>query len=363
MLGQHRNLLQTNEHEFANMDTEKMLTQLIRAGKFDRTDYETVKNQRTTEAKNAKIIELLPGRGSDAFNIFFQILCSIDDRLACKLQPVRHRILWFTSSPKHAAAVDYTLQTYYRGTLSATERRNSKKNYLLRRGRILKRPINSESDPDQVLLARDVELLLAFPKSEKGDTPHKALLEVFEDHGAEMQVAVLSGTCQEVRPDSREEMGVKSGEVVVATEAVSLGCPTKELPLSSALANAKARLAHLSERKPKWLKEAITKLKLDQLPMPHYDAIRHSGHDTPPAGTCPPRALATDSDTYLFYTECASKLGVQRPWFSCKGVMSYDMLNNSDPSQGEETDCVLMSTFVAMEACDAIVEELRRLAT
>ena len=368
MLQKHRDLLQSKESELTGMDTDKVLAQLTRAGKFSHTDCEIVNAEPTTVEKNPKIIELISGRGSDAFDVFFTSLCSIDGdhaRMAEILQPVRHRILWFTSSPRHAAAVAYGLETYYDSVLTATERRNSKKNYILRRGRCFKREVDSRSDYNHVLFARDVEVYLAFPTSEKGDTPRKALLEVFEDHGREMQAAVLSGACLGVRRNSGEQMGVRGGEVVMATEAVAVGCDTKELPISSALANAKTRLSHLTEKQPKWLEEAKSRLQSDHLPMPHYDAIRHNAQDTPSSshGVHIPRALATDSDTYPFYDQCKRKLGVERPWFSCKGVMSYEMLNNADTNREVETDCVVASTLFALEACDAIVEKLRRLAT
>lgn len=369
MLWEHKGLLETKEAELTTMNPDKVLTQLMRSGIFTHEDCEVVNSQNTTSQKNGKIIHQVKQRGPEAFDVFFQSLNSIDEHhieLAEKLQPVRHRILWFTSSPRDAAAVAFSLKTYDDTYLSSTRRWNSQSNYLLRRGRIFKRDLSSktarEKDLDMVLLAQDAEVYLAFPISERGDTPRRALEEVFADLGAKMDVAVMSGVCVGVRGDSERELGVRGGEVVIATEAVKADGGRIELPLSSALMEAKTHLSQLSEKDPppKWFKNA--KERLAEIPnrehptlVPHLDTIRHD-QATPPE-THLPRALAIDSYTFPFYDLCTRHLGVERPWFGCKSAISYEMLNNIDASL--EANCSVISSFFAMEACKAIVEKLR----
>ena len=368
MLEEHRTLVDDNEAELVSMDAGKMLTQLMRRGILDHEDYQVVNSRPTSKGKNTEILQQVKKRGPTAFDIFFQALNSIDERhvsFAEKLQPVRHRVLWFTSSPKHAAAVSYALEKYAHNTLSMTEGRKSQRSYLLRRGRIFKRDISSKArklNCDAVRLAQDIELYLAFPISERGDTPRKALRGVFEALGAKMDVAIMSGVCVGVRNESTgEDLGVRGGEVVLATEAITVegGRRELELPLSSALAAAKTHLSQLPEKKPLWFKEAeehLANIPNREHPrlVPHYDSIRQ----TTDAAAQQPRALASDVDTFPFYDLCTQYLGVEKPWFSCKGAISYAMLNNMDPTQ--ESSCALVSSFFAMEACWAITNKLRQ---
>ena len=88
------------------------------------------------------IIDKLIGRGETAFDSFFKILITVDEVSAEKLLPVQYCILWFTSSPKYAAAVTYALGEYFvRDAHLKMEPHNS---YLLQRGRIFKREIPNE---------------------------------------------------------------------------------------------------------------------------------------------------------------------------------------------------------------------------
>ena len=381
MFRAHKTLLEKSINDLANMDPEKVTTQLKRQGLLDNHDCQIIHRKETTSDKNTKIIEELQRRGPTAFDTFFKILNSIDEASAEKLLPVRHRILWFTSSPRYAATVTYALEKYF--DRDAMLRQNKHGSYLFRKGRIFKRSIptkilNSDEDIELVQLAQDVELYLAFPVSERGDTPQQALKDVFEALGSKVTVAVLSGVCVGVRGDGAcgEQLGVKGGEVVLATEAVSLdGCKC-ELPLSSALKEAKTHLSQLPEENKEWFGEAKEKLKeLEQasgIPIrehprlvPHFDIIRQDTQATPTDQPCLPRALASDSDTFLFYNLCAEHLcaehlGVERPWFSCKGAIGHAMLNNVDPAQDPDSVCALMSTFFALEACKTIVDKLRQ---
>ena len=374
MLWEHKSLIEDSVAHLITMDPDKMLTQLVRRGVFDHDDYlEIVSNQvqQTPREKNEKIIRILKQRGPKAFNGFFQSLNSIDERhivLSEKLQPVRHHILWFTSCPRDAAAVAHSFETYDGSILTNVGGRKSLHSYILRRARIFKKDLSSkterERDMDLVSLAQDTELYLVFPISERGDAPRKALMEVFADLGARMDVAVMSGTCVGVRSNSATELGVRGGEVVIATEAVTADGGRLELPLSSELMDAKTHLSQLSENSPKWLKEA--KDRLAEIPnrehptlMPHLDTIRQDQQpQTTPTVTRLPRALATDTYTYPFYELCTRHLGVEKPWFSCKSVISYEMLNNLDPSL--ETNCSVLSSLFALEACKVIVEKLRQ---
>lgn len=373
MLWEHKSLIENNEAYLVTMDPDKMLTQLVRRGVFDHEDYETVSNplKQIPKEKNEKIIRILKQRGPHAFESFFESLNSIDEHhvdLSQKLQPVRHHILWFTSCPRDAAAVAYSFETYDGSVLTNAGGQKSKHSYILRRGRIFKKNLSSkierERDLDLVPLAQDVELYLVFPISEKGDTPRKALMEVFADLGTRMDVAVMSGACVGVRSNSATELGVKGGEVVIATEAVRADGGRLELPLSSELMDAKSHLSQLSEDPPKWLKEA--KERLTVIPnrdhptlMPHLDTIRQEQQpQATPTVTRLPRALATDTYTYPFYELCTHHLGVEKPWFSCKSAISYEMLNNPDPSL--ETNYSVLSSLFALEACKVIVERLRQ---
>ena len=371
MLLEHKSLIEANVADLITMDPEKMVTQLVRRGILIREDCELISSQFTTREKNEKIIRVLKQRGPKAFDTFFQSLNSIDERhitLSEKLQPVRYRILWFTSCPRDAAAVAYGLETYDGSILTNAGGRKSQHSYILRRGRIFKKDLGSkterERDMDLVPLARDVELYLAFPISERGDTPRKALMDVFAQLGTRVDMAVMSGTCVGVRGDSVTELGVRGGEVVIATEAVRADGHRLELPLSQALMDAKTHLSQLSEDPPKWLEEAkerLTKISNREHPtlLPHLDTIRQDQQpQVTPTVTRLPRALATDVYTYPFYELCTRHLGVERPWFSCKSAISYEMLNNIDPSM--ETNCSVVSGLFAIEACKFIVERLRQ---
>ena len=382
MFRAHKTLLENSIDDLANMDPEKVATQLKKQGLFDEQDCQLIDHEVTKRAKNIKIIEMLQGRGPTAFDTFFKVLSSIDEASADNFLPVKHRILWFTSSPRYAATVTYALEKYFdRDTVFKSERQKQRGSYMLRKGRIFKRRLSSDTLKDDegsepAKLAQDVELCLAFPISETGDTPQKALTDVFRELGSETTVGVLSGVCVGVRGDGGargEELRVKGGEVVLATEAVSLDGHKRELPLSSALMEAKTHLSQLPEENKEWFGEAKEKLKkLEQasgIPIgehprlvPHFDTIRQDIQATPTGQPHRlPRALASDSDTSLFYDLCAQHLGVEQPWFSCKGAIGHDMLNNADPAAAQETGsvCALMSTFFALEACKTIVDKLR----
>ena len=378
MFSAHKSLLLSSINHLANMDTEKIITQLRKRGLLDNHDCEMINHEKTAFDMNSMIIDKLLGRGEAAFDTFFKILSSVDVASAEKLLPVQYRILWFTSSPKYAAAVAYALEKYFDcDALLKTEGRKPHDSYLLQRGRIFKRDIpteilnsNADENCDQVRLAQDVELYLAFPRSERGNTPRKALRDVFQALGSNMTVAILSGVCVGVRGDGGEVTEVKGGEVVLAIDAVSLDSRKRELPLSSALIEAKASLSQLPEENKEWFGEAKGKLKeLDRASgfpnrehprlVPHFDTIRQDVQATP-TETRLPRALASDSDTLLFYDLCAHHLGVERPWFSCKGVIDPAMLNNVDPAHDPGSVCALTSTFFAMEACKTIVDKLRQ---
>ena len=377
MFTAHKMLLEKSIGELANMDTKRVISQLRSRGLLTDYDLQVINHLSTASDKNTKIIDELKGRGPTAFDTFFQILSSIDTTCAEKLLPVQYRILWFTSSPRYAAAVTYILEKYFNALMLKTEGQKPRGSYLLRRGRIFKRHIpskimNSDTDEncDLVRMAQDAELYLAFPISERGDTPQKALREVFQELGSKVTVAILSGVCEGVRGDSGrpEELGVRGGDVVLATEAISVEGRKRELPLSSALMEAKTYLFELPEKKQDWFEEAKKKLReleqADIIPVrdhprfvPHFDTICQ---DATPTETRLPRALASDPDTFPFYDLCTQHLGVERPWFSCKGVISHTMLNNVDPSQDPDSICALMSTFFAVEACKAIVNKLRQ---
>ena len=370
MLREHKTLLADKEADLSGMDTDKMLTQLVHEGVFAQDDCEIVRSHLlpTKREKNGKIIHLVKQRGPEAFDKFFQSLDAIDVALGERLQPVKHRILWFASSPKHAAAVAYCLEKYAGTVLSRTRSKNrSKTSYILQRGRIFKRDLSKRSiqdNPDVIPLARDTLLYLACPISERGESPSKALREVFEDHGKTMDIAVMSGVCVGVRGDSETQLGVRGGEVVVAIDAVTVDGYQRQLPLSSALSEAKTHLSQLIEKEtpPKWLTEA--KERLIELSnreparlVPHFDTIRHRVETTPTA-THLPNALAEDTDTFPFYELCTQHLGIERPWFSCKSAISYSMLNNMDPSQ--EGSCSVVSSLFCMEAVQVIVEKRRQ---
>ena len=377
MFTAHKMLLEKSIGDLANMDTKRVISQLRSRGLLADYDLQVISRLSTASDKNIKIIDELKGRGPTAFDTFFQILSSIDTTSAEKLLPVQHRILWFTSSPRYAAAVTYILEKYFNDQntlLLKTEGQKPHGSYLLRRGRIFKRRIPSKilnSDADEnceiVRMAQDAEFYLAFPISERGDTPQNALREVFQELGSKVTVAILSGVCKGVRGDSGrpEELDVRGGDVVLATEAVSVEGRKRELPLSSALMEAKTYLFELPEKKQDWFEEAKKKLReleqADIIPVPrfvpHFDTIRQ---DATPTETGLPRALASDPDTFPFYDLCTQHLGVEQPWFSCKGVISHTMLNNVDPSQDPDSICALMSTFFAAEACKAIVNKLRQ---
>ena len=380
MFRAQKTLLENSIDDLAKMDPEKITTQLKRQGLLDEHDCQLICHEVTQHAKNIKIIEVLQGRGPTAFDTFFKVLSSIDEASAAKLLPVKHCILWFTSSPRFAATVTYALEKYF--DCDAVFKSEKHGSYMLRKGRIFKRRIstkilNSDEGSELAKLAQDVELYLAFPISERGDTPRKALTDVFRELGSKMTIAILSGVCVGVRGGDGargEELGVKGGEVVLATEAVSLDGHRRELPLSSALMEAKTHLSQLPEENKEWFGEAKEKLKeLEQasgIPIgehprlvPHFDTICQDIQATPTDQPHHlPRALALDSDTSLFYDLCAQHLGMERPWFSCKGAIGHDMLNNADHTAAQDTGsaCALISTFFALEACKTIVDKLRQ---
>ena len=378
MFRAHKMLLENSIDNLAKMDPEKVITQLKRQGLFDEHDCQLIRHEVTTRDKNTKIIEALQGRGPSAFDTFFKILSSIDKTSAEKLLPVQHRILWFTSSPRYAATVTYALEKYFdRDAMLKSERPTQNGSYRLRKGRIFKRRIptkilNSDEGSELARLAQDVELYLAFPISERGDAPRKALMDVFQELGSKTTVAILSGVCVGVRGDDGAELGVKGGEVVLATKAVSLIGQERELPLSSALMEAKTHLSQLPGETKEWFGEAKEKLKeLEQASgtpirehprlVPHFDTICQDIQATPiDQPRLFPRPLASDSDTFFFYDHCSQHLGVEQPWFSCKGVISHTMLNNADPAHDPDSVCALISTFIALEGCKTIVDKLRQ---
>ena len=200
MFSAHKMLLLTSIDHLANMDTEKVITLLKRRGLLDNHDCQMINHEKTSFDQNSMIIDKLIGRGETAFDSFFKILTTIDQVSAEKLLPVQHRILWFTSHPKYAAAVTYALREYF--DCDAHLKMEPHDSYLLQRGRIFKREIPNEDlkkDTDEVCeqarMARDVELYLAYPTSERGDNPQKALKDVFKAVGSKVTVAILSGVC------------------------------------------------------------------------------------------------------------------------------------------------------------------------
>ena len=152
------------------MDPDAVMNGLKRRGVFTKYDVEEVEAKVTTRNKNQLILDKMEERDFNALSEFLCVLASIGKShldLATLIQPVQHRIAWFTPSPAHAAEVVHTLQKYAGAKFSKMERSGEGKSLVTRRARIF--PKDYTDDPktpeDEVGMSHGTEVCLVFPAS------------------------------------------------------------------------------------------------------------------------------------------------------------------------------------------------------
>ena len=206
MLKQYKELLYKMIVDLCHkMNTVKVTSELLKYRKFDRTDLERVMEQPTTMLKNEVLVTILLERDFDTFSEFLRSLSSIDQvhlALAEAIQPVRFRILWFSISPVHAAAVVHTLEKYAKATFSKMQRIGEDKSLILRRGRVFKREYSeTELDMDVQELEKyshEVEVCLVFPTF--SSDPIASLETCFKECLiSHLNLLVMGGVCEENR--------------------------------------------------------------------------------------------------------------------------------------------------------------------
>ncbi|XP_013400484.1 uncharacterized protein LOC106166457 [Lingula anatina] len=91
MSNHHKDLLRRNRmaltNDMTDSDTKFILNHLLQEGVFTQRDNETVRAERTCYARAEKLLDLLPGKGESAFEIFRYALCEGgQEHLAALLQ-------------------------------------------------------------------------------------------------------------------------------------------------------------------------------------------------------------------------------------------------------------------------------------
>ena len=336
-----------------DMDPLKVIVQLRKLGVFTLYDQQSMLGRHADYDRSGDIIDRLYHCGPHAFHEFVRALKSIDQRhtgLGYALQPIRHRVLWFVSSPTLAAAVVHSLEKYngvkfpeFPDTLSSEGR------YIVRRAGIFQRmvaidnPGDEDDGSDRYECVEDVEVCLVFPVEGRRDLVRDAMGAAF-DECPHPCVAVMSGVCDVVR-------GVVSeGDVIIADTAST---PTSNLHLDSAhIHTAKQTIGKLlTSPHPHWIRDLSSTHTL------HTRGPLLGTIATPPSSLeeglpkleCADdqSRLACDEDTYEFYQLCRAKLTRGIPYYSCKGVA------------GDTLSGAVLSSCVAMEMCRVAAERAR----
>lgn len=163
-----------------SMDSQKVTNQLFRRGIFQIFDVETINDEKTTVLRNSKILETLESRDFDGLSELIRILNSIDEahsELAYFIQPVRHSVVWFASSPSHAAAAVHELEGKAGARFSKMQRIGDNHELVTRRARIFPRKLTDDDDgsnngrqvdldlEDRITHSHEFEVHLVFPAS------------------------------------------------------------------------------------------------------------------------------------------------------------------------------------------------------
>lgn len=243
MKGVYRILLDThNEALCKGMDPAKVANRLAKSGVFRLFDLEHVNSKIATQEKNEEIISRLQNRSFKDLSVFLCVLTSIDHahyELALQLQPVTRRILVFSPSPSHAAAVVYVMEKYAGAKFSKMERVGTEKALVLRRARVFPRELNTEDIPltqrlrekERALFSHRTELSLVFPAYHTPGDATSALESLFsEGLVSSADVVLMSAVC-----GRREGGGTVIATQVCCTETAEAKPRSLETHLSQAL--------------------------------------------------------------------------------------------------------------------------------
>ena len=371
-LSEHKDLLEENLVLLCDkMEPLKVITQLRKQSVFQQYDQEIVLKCTTSREQNETILNLLYTRGPEAFDKFISCLKSVNSqhtKLAYTLQPIRYRILWFASSPSHAASVVYVLEKYSKAKFLDVANRTVDSEYIVRRATIFQRIIESSDDGvvdnmDDVKYANEVEVCLVFPICNKDVCVKKAMSASFEGVCPEADLVVMSGVCVGVRGGVAKE-----GDLVFVDRATQP--PSSEVsPCSDLVKIAIERIQHLFAdlpNQPRWMKDPAASSHAERArpKVPYFGTIGTSSsileaqHPKLDCVDDPPSCLGSDSDTNDFFSLCQSSVIQGKPQFVCKGVLG----DGERVSDCDSMSCTVRSSCVLMEVCRLFVERFRTAA-
>lgn len=191
LIKKYRRVLNENQGDLAAgiENTAAVMGPLRKHQLLNKEDCEEVAAKVTTREQNETLISILLRRNAvKTFTVLVDTLWRVSPRLANQLQEVQSTIVWFASSPLHAAAIADTLEKHARVKLGAVQ---CEACYLCRtsRGRVFDR--------------NDVRLWLVFPAklADRKTTPTlvsdmvgSALSRIWP----RATLAVMSGACDSV---------------------------------------------------------------------------------------------------------------------------------------------------------------------